>query len=145
MELDFVAALLARIPADPRLEVPPGDDAAVLRPPAERRTVVTTDMLVEGRHFRRDWSEPADIGHKMIQNFKTTEISRARTPRAQTHIAEINVGRDRPHTYDGSRERSFAPTNRVHCHHALFRPVVNSQTPGRAWRGCRDQIQIPPP
>ena len=45
MELDFVADLLARIPADPRLEVPPGDDAAVLRPPAERRTVVTVDML----------------------------------------------------------------------------------------------------
>jgi len=51
MELDFVAALMARIPADPRLEVPPGDDAAVLRPPAERRTVVTTDMLMEGVDF----------------------------------------------------------------------------------------------
>ncbi len=51
MELDFVAGLLARIPADARLEVPPGDDAAVLRPPAERRTVVTVDMLMEGVDF----------------------------------------------------------------------------------------------
>jgi len=32
VETDFVTWLLDRIPADPRLEVPPGDDAAVLRP-----------------------------------------------------------------------------------------------------------------
>ena len=43
--------------------VGPGDDAAVLAC-VDGRVVVTTDMLVEGRHFRRDWSEPADIGHK---------------------------------------------------------------------------------
>jgi thiamine-monophosphate kinase len=28
------------------------------------RVVATTDLLVEGRHFRRDWSGPADIGGK---------------------------------------------------------------------------------
>ena len=30
----------------------------------DRRVVVSTDVLVEGRHFRRDWSTAADIGHK---------------------------------------------------------------------------------
>jgi len=67
MELDFVADLLARIPADPRLEVPPGDDAAVLRPPANRRTVVTVDMLMEGVDFvlGPDCS-PRQVGHKAI-------------------------------------------------------------------------------
>ena len=30
------------------------------------RTVVSTDMLVEGRHFRLDWSTPRDVGRKAI-------------------------------------------------------------------------------
>ncbi len=43
----------------------PGDDAAVLAAP-DRRLVVSTDMLVQDRHFRLDWSAPADIGAKAI-------------------------------------------------------------------------------
>ena len=41
----------------------PGDDAAVLAAP-DGRVVATTDFLLEGRHFRRDWAGPADIGHR---------------------------------------------------------------------------------
>jgi thiamine-monophosphate kinase len=67
MELDFVAGLLARIPADARLEVPPGDDAAVLRPPAERRSVVTVDMLMEGVDFvLGPECTPQMVGHKAL-------------------------------------------------------------------------------
>ncbi len=43
----------------------PGDDAAVLAAP-DGRVVVTTDMLVEGRHFRLDWATPHDVGRKAI-------------------------------------------------------------------------------
>ena len=67
METDFVAWLLARLPADPRLEVPPGDDAAVLRPPAQRRTVVTVDMLMEGVDFVLGPDcPPQAVGHKAL-------------------------------------------------------------------------------
>ncbi len=45
--------------------VGPGDDAAVLDAP-DGRVVVTTDMLVEGSHFRLDWSTPFEIGRKAI-------------------------------------------------------------------------------
>lgn len=41
----------------------PGDDAGLLAA-ADGRFVASVDLLVEGRHFRRDWSEPYDIGRK---------------------------------------------------------------------------------
>ena len=43
--------------------VGPGDDTAVVRAP-DGRVVVTCDLLVEGTHFRRDWSTPIDVGRK---------------------------------------------------------------------------------
>jgi thiamine-monophosphate kinase len=41
----------------------PGDDAAVVAAP-DGTVVASTDLLIENRHFRRDWSTANDIGHK---------------------------------------------------------------------------------
>jgi len=58
--------------------VGPGDDAAVLRAP-DGRVAVSTDMLVEGRHFRLDWSTPHDVGRKAVaQNAADIESMGAR-------------------------------------------------------------------
>ena len=48
----------------PDVLVGPGDDAAVLAAP-DGRVVVTTDMAVQGRHFRVDWSSALDVGHRV--------------------------------------------------------------------------------
>ncbi|CAM2897808.1 thiamine-phosphate kinase [Saccharomonospora xinjiangensis] len=43
----------------------PGDDAAVVAAP-DGRVVIATDALVEGVHFRLDWSTPAQVGRKAV-------------------------------------------------------------------------------
>ncbi|WP_291383414.1 thiamine-phosphate kinase [Demequina sp.] len=49
-----------RLPDTDAALLGPGDDAAVLS--VDGNLVVSSDMLIEGRHFRREWSTAADVG-----------------------------------------------------------------------------------
>ena len=62
-EFGLIAEMAARMRPGPGTVLGIGDDAAVLAAP-DGRVVATTDFLLEGRHFRRDWAGPADIGHR---------------------------------------------------------------------------------
>jgi thiamine-monophosphate kinase len=62
-EFPLIARLRDVFSQGEQVLVGPGDDAAVLRI-RTGHVVVSTDLLVEGRHFRRDWASAADIGHR---------------------------------------------------------------------------------
>lgn len=62
-EFGLIARVTADLTANEATLLGPGDDAAVVAT-SDNRVVVSTDMLIENRHFRRDWSSPADVGHK---------------------------------------------------------------------------------
>ncbi|MGX1739542.1 thiamine-phosphate kinase [Corynebacterium flavescens] len=66
-----------------------GDDAAVMYPaPPNSRTVAATDMMIEGRHFRREWSTANEVGQKAIlRNFADIEAMGARPTAALLAIA----------------------------------------------------------
>ncbi|MEV6298593.1 thiamine-phosphate kinase [Actinoplanes sp. NPDC051861] len=62
-EFGLIGRIVTRLGSGPATLIGPGDDAAVVRA-ADGRVVASTDVLVEGRHFRRDWCGPTDIGHR---------------------------------------------------------------------------------
>ncbi len=146
MELDFVAQLLARIPLDPRLEVPPGDDAAVLRPPAGRRTVVTVDMLMEGVDFILGPDcPPRLVGHKALAVNLSDLAAMAARPEAAVvavalpHRHGETLGRG---LLDGMLELAAAhgvtlaggDTNSWDGPLVISLTAIGSVLPGRAWR-----------
>ncbi len=65
-ERELIRAIRRRVPAGRGVCVGIGDDAAVLQPCPGAQLVATTDLLLEGVHFRRRYAEPADIGWKAL-------------------------------------------------------------------------------
>ena len=58
-----------------------GDDAATWSPTPGTVTVATTDMLVEGTHFRLDWTTPEDLGWKAMAVNLSDIVAMGATPR----------------------------------------------------------------
>ncbi len=62
-EFDLIARYFTR--ATPRAALGVGDDCALLDVPAGQQLAVSTDMLIEGRHFFPD-VDPDALGHKTL-------------------------------------------------------------------------------
>lgn len=64
-EFGLIDLVRERLGTNDYVLIGPGDDAAHVAT-ADGTYVTATDILVEGRHFRRDWSSAADIGRKAV-------------------------------------------------------------------------------
>ena len=62
-EFAMIAHLVGQFEQGAGVLIGPGDDAAEVEAPAGRM-LVCTDVLVDGRHFRRDWAEAPDVGRR---------------------------------------------------------------------------------
>jgi thiamine-monophosphate kinase len=58
----LVGRVIPRLPGCERAILGAGDDAAVLS--LDGDAVVSSDVLVQDRHFRREWSTAADVGYR---------------------------------------------------------------------------------
>ena len=60
------AEISASAKSKSRVRLGIGDDCALLRPRAGEELAVTTDLSIEGRHFRLDWHPPESVGHRTL-------------------------------------------------------------------------------
>ncbi len=60
--IERIARMVAGAGEDPRVTVGIGDDAALLDLGGAELIAVTTDAMLEDRHFRLDWLSPEEVG-----------------------------------------------------------------------------------
>jgi len=66
-EFGLIDRLQQRLgPPPPELVLGIGDDCAALQPPPGEQLLVTCDLLLEGIHFRRDWTDLRRLGRKCV-------------------------------------------------------------------------------
>jgi thiamine-monophosphate kinase len=79
-EFELIARFFTRTPRSPSVVRGVGDDAAIVAPSPGHELVVTTDMLVGGRHFFAD-AEPEALGHKTLAVNLSDVAAMGATPR----------------------------------------------------------------
>ncbi len=58
-----------------------GDDCAVIAQSSRNDLLVTTDLFLEGVHFRREWQDPDSAGHKALARGLSDIAAMGGTPR----------------------------------------------------------------
>jgi thiamine-monophosphate kinase len=64
-EFDLIARYFTRAPRGPRIALGVGDDCALLAPAPGMQLAISSDMLVENRHFFAG-ADPLTLGHKCL-------------------------------------------------------------------------------
>lgn len=93
-ELELIARIRAgeRVSAGTGVRVGIGDDCAVLRVPRGCEMVVTTDFLLESRHFRRDWHTAESAGHRCLARGLSDIAAMGATPMAAFLSLALPIG-----------------------------------------------------
>jgi len=65
-EFDLIRRFASQLRLPKNVLIGPGDDCAVVRV-GSRKLLLTTDLLIENIHFRRDWMSPEEIGFKAMR------------------------------------------------------------------------------
>ncbi len=79
-EFDFIKKYLNRNNSQQDVVLGIGDDAAIIRPQAGMDIHISSDMLVENRHFLSD-VDPADLAHKVLAVNLSDMAAMGATPR----------------------------------------------------------------
>jgi thiamine-monophosphate kinase len=82
-----------------------GDDCAVLRLLPGRESLITTDLTLEGIHFRRDWHPPESVGHRCLARGLSDIAAMGGEPVAA--FLSLALPRDLPQAWVGRFARSL--------------------------------------
>lgn len=105
-EFDLIANYFTRAPSsDGRIGLGIGDDCALLLPTAGMQLAISTDMLVEGRHFFAG-TDAEDLGHKALAVNLSDLAAMGATPLAFTLALSLPIAD--PHWLAGFSRGLFA-------------------------------------
>ncbi|HEY3704932.1 MAG TPA: thiamine-phosphate kinase [Terracidiphilus sp.] len=65
-ELDLLRQIRRRVSTGAAVALGIGDDCALLRIKDREQVAVTTDLSIDGRHFRLGWHPPEAVGHRTL-------------------------------------------------------------------------------
>jgi thiamine-monophosphate kinase len=98
------AEIAASTNARSRVVLGIGDDCALLRPRKGEELAVTTDLSIEGRHFRLDWHSPESVGHRTLARGLSDLAAMGAKPVAA--FLSLGLPRQLANSMDGSRSGS---------------------------------------
>ncbi len=80
-----------------------GDDCAILRPKPGEEIAVTTDLSLDGRHFRLAWHPPDSVGHRVLARGLSDLAAMGARPLA----AFLSLGLPTSLTASGGRQKPW--------------------------------------
>lgn len=106
-EDEILSRIVPLLPVSPQATVKSGDDCAVLE---VNQVAVSTDMLVEGVHFRRDWSTGADVGWRAAMQNIADAVAMGARP--STLVVSMELPGDLPLAWVEDCARGMAQATR---------------------------------